>query len=291
MLDKLGSDGMKPPSRCEIRHPLRFLSLSIDLLTNCETLSCRLKALYGRLLQAQEGAAKADTIYYLAARKARSGTTYHLFRNHEHLYLTERPSDLLSVLECNIGQTIIHHFDNFLVLHAGGVAKAGTGVVIAGGSGTGKSTLVAALAHAGFEYLSDEILLLCPRTLRLFGFPKGITLKGNPPPCLDPGNGLGRGENRDWALGSEGPLVYPAPGKVASSSSVGLVLLAGPIAHGPPLLARISRARGIARLLGHAANPPLPQVRSGGAPGQNGQQGCVLLFRQRLSRPCHEAHK
>jgi hypothetical protein len=48
----------------------------------------------------------------------------------------------------------------FFGLHAGAVVRDGRGLVLCGGSGTGKSSLCLTLLHAGYRYLSDDFLLL-----------------------------------------------------------------------------------------------------------------------------------
>jgi len=45
-------------------------------------------------------------------------------------------------------------------LHASAVAREGTGFLIAGGSGCGKTTLSVALVRSGWSYLSDDALML-----------------------------------------------------------------------------------------------------------------------------------
>jgi hypothetical protein len=53
-----------------------------------------------------------------------------------------------------------------------------TGVLLPAPSGAGKSTTVAGLVHAGFEYLSDELVALDVSAQRLLHpFPKPLTLK------------------------------------------------------------------------------------------------------------------
>jgi len=47
-----------------------------------------------------------------------------------------------------------------LAVHAGAVSWGDTGAVLPGASGSGKSTMVAALVEAGCEYLSDEAALI-----------------------------------------------------------------------------------------------------------------------------------
>lgn len=51
-----------------------------------------------------------------------------------------------------------------LFIHAGAVAVGGRGVIIVGGSGTGKTSMVARMLHRGASYLSDEVALLDPAT-------------------------------------------------------------------------------------------------------------------------------
>jgi hypothetical protein len=45
-------------------------------------------------------------------------------------------------------------------LHAGGVSRDGCGFLLVGGSGCGKTTLTCALARSGWQYLSDDSVLL-----------------------------------------------------------------------------------------------------------------------------------
>lgn len=63
-----------------------------------------------------------------------------------------------------------------LFIHAGAVAVGGRGVIIVGGSGTGKTSMVARLLHRGGYYLSDEVALLDPAngTVAPFTIPMAI---------------------------------------------------------------------------------------------------------------------
>jgi len=52
-------------------------------------------------------------------------------------------------------------------LHASGVARDSQGVLIVGGAGQGKTTLALGLVEAGWYYLSDDALVLHPRSGRV----------------------------------------------------------------------------------------------------------------------------
>jgi hypothetical protein len=76
---------------------------------------------------------------------------------------------------------------DYLLLHAGAVARAGDAILIAGPAEVGKSSLVAGLLRRGFDYLSDELGAIDPVTERAYGFPKWISLS---PAAVDAFPGL-----------------------------------------------------------------------------------------------------
>lgn len=93
------------------------------------------------------------------------------------LFRLYRRSELLPGLEWGINSRVIARFDDYLQLHAASVAYQGRGVILAGTSGVGKSTLTAGLLARGCKYFCDEITLIEPGTLLLRAFPKAINLK------------------------------------------------------------------------------------------------------------------
>jgi hypothetical protein len=63
-----------------------------------------------------------------------------------------------------------------LVIHAGGVEHGGTGIVFPAAMEAGKTTLTAGLVRAGFDYLSDEAVIIDRETLRIHRYPKPLSL-------------------------------------------------------------------------------------------------------------------
>jgi hypothetical protein len=63
-----------------------------------------------------------------------------------------------------------------LTLHAGGVEQAGVGVVLPGVMEAGKTTLVAGLVRAGFDYFTDEAVALDRSTLEIHPYPKPLSI-------------------------------------------------------------------------------------------------------------------
>jgi hypothetical protein len=66
--------------------------------------------------------------------------------------------------------------DSFAFLHAGGISRGGKGILFAGRSGTGKSTLISALIRRGVKYLSDDLAPLDARA-RVHPFPRPLGLR------------------------------------------------------------------------------------------------------------------
>jgi hypothetical protein len=66
-------------------------------------------------------------------------------------------------------------------VHAAVVAFRDRAIALVAPSGFGKSTTTWALLHHNFQYLSDEIAPIEPRTFRVLPFPRALCLKNNPP--------------------------------------------------------------------------------------------------------------
>ena len=67
--------------------------------------------------------------------------------------------------------------NTFFQLHAGVMSHQNRAVVFTGKSGTGKSTLAAALMARGWSYLCDEFALIEPKSLLVYPFPKALSIK------------------------------------------------------------------------------------------------------------------
>ena len=64
------------------------------------------------------------------------------------------------------------------VIHSAVVEREGRALVLPGQTGSGKSTLCAALAHAGWRLLSDELTIVSQSDGRVQAVPRPISLKG-----------------------------------------------------------------------------------------------------------------
>ena len=64
-----------------------------------------------------------------------------------------------------------------LHLHCAALDLHGTGILLAGASGSGKSTISVELISQGAAYLTDECVSVLPGSSTVFAYPKPITLK------------------------------------------------------------------------------------------------------------------
>ena len=107
---------------------------------------------------------------------------YVLHQGPHNLAETGDLTEALTRLEFDIKLYVVEGAPTYVFVHAGVVGWQGRAILIPGQSYSGKSTLVAALCHAGATYYSDEYALLdvqgrvhpYPRALRLRPDVKGV---------------------------------------------------------------------------------------------------------------------
>ena len=93
--------------------------------------------------------------------------------------------DLVSSLMDAVITAFISDVAQGVVLHAGAVARNGRAVLVAGASGAGKSSLICWLVEQGFDYLTDEIVLLQPADGTITPLPRATVVKpGSKEPIL-----------------------------------------------------------------------------------------------------------
>lgn len=86
-------------------------------------------------------------------------------------------SQAVPVLEWGLNWCIASQAHQYLILHAAVVERGGRAAILPGDPGSGKSTLCAALVHAGWRLLSDELALVCMDSLDLHALARPVSLK------------------------------------------------------------------------------------------------------------------
>ncbi len=81
------------------------------------------------------------------------------------------------LFETSLNWYIYSEVFNFLIIHAGAVERNGYAVILPAKTGSGKSTLTAALTHRGWRLLTDELTLIAPSTKHIFPLARPVSLK------------------------------------------------------------------------------------------------------------------
>ena len=100
-----------------------------------------------------------------------------IYREGEPEDHAEKLSKLGPLVKSALWVTAVNTYDFLLNLHAGVVAKGSSCILLPATSGSGKSSLTAALTHSGFRYLSDEVALIERGTFRAPPVPLAIGVK------------------------------------------------------------------------------------------------------------------
>ncbi|WP_162917276.1 PqqD family protein [Dongia deserti] len=85
--------------------------------------------------------------------------------------------EIIPLLQGLLGLMAIRAYGYLLAVHASCLARSDDVLLLAGKSGSGKTTMAAALMAAGWAYMSDDTALLLPQTLDCVGVPYPLTVK------------------------------------------------------------------------------------------------------------------
>lgn len=169
---------ISPPASEPVRWPRRFAAT-------------RVYALCGRPLRFRFGSASLQALIHplLAPWENPSNDakdTIYLFRDgRDHIIAThpdacERARDVEHAVGGIINSILDLSYPEarwLAIMHAGAAARDGRAVILPGASGSGKSTLTTALTLSGFFYLSDDVVPLDGRTMRVMPMPFAACIK------------------------------------------------------------------------------------------------------------------
>jgi len=87
-------------------------------------------------------------------------------------------AEAIETIQWHLNQTLVAQATTTMTgLHAAAAAHDGRLIVLPAESGSGKSTTVAGLVRAGWQYITDEACLIDPQTLVVQPYPKPIGLE------------------------------------------------------------------------------------------------------------------
>ncbi len=115
-------------------------------------------------------------------------------------HLINDPDTLFDYAHTSILNAALAQIRTHFLIHGAALSADGAGIILAGHSGCGKTTLALELVRRGFRFLSDDIAAIACADHRLYPFPKSlgiwpgtrqlipsINLRGEPVACTEPG--------------------------------------------------------------------------------------------------------
>jgi hypothetical protein len=103
---------------------------------------------------------------------------YQLVRDGAGLHVVKSETAILGALDAAVNAAAVEAIaTRYVLVHAGAVAYADKGLLLPAAAASGKTTLVAGLLAAGFQYLSDEVSILDPDSGKVLPFAKSLGVK------------------------------------------------------------------------------------------------------------------
>ncbi len=93
-----------------------------------------------------------------------------VYRDREVFEACARITELAPIVKSLVWTTTVDGHEFFLDIHAGVIGDGARCILLPAPPGSGKSTLTAALVHAGYQYFSDEVALLEEGSFHVFPF-------------------------------------------------------------------------------------------------------------------------
>ena len=100
-----------------------------------------------------------------------------VFRDREVFAECADITELAPIIYSLVWVAAVNNHEFFLDIHAGVIGDGAKCILLPAPQGSGKSTLTAALVHAGFQYFSDEVALLEEGSFNVFPVPLAICVK------------------------------------------------------------------------------------------------------------------
>lgn len=100
-----------------------------------------------------------------------------VYRDREFVAACDALDQLAPIVKATVWNAVLRDEAYFLDIHAGVVSDGKRCLLLPAAPGSGKSTLTAALVHAGLEFFSDEIALLEDATLDVLPVPLALCVK------------------------------------------------------------------------------------------------------------------
>jgi hypothetical protein len=105
--------------------------------------------------------------------------SFSLQRNGDPAWAGLTRGELLDLLQDQVSQALITDMTSAVVLHAGVVSVNDRAILLAGPTGSGKTSLAAWFVANGFKYVSDDVVAIVEAGSSAIGFPRAMVVKAD----------------------------------------------------------------------------------------------------------------
>ncbi len=173
------------PSRTVVVSESVRQTLGYRFLVRCtdpvlERIAAMLLSDFAPVVRDEASGRHVAAVYSLqTGRQPRQQRHFELLRDDARLAANFDPARVVDQLVRDVSrEALAYPQSNLLLVHAGVVATPrGGAVVLTGESGSGKTTIVAALVQEGYSYLSDEAAVIDPDTLLVRPWARPLAFK------------------------------------------------------------------------------------------------------------------
>ena len=92
-------------------------------------------------------------------------------------YEADDPSDLFWWLDNTLCSAALKSATDVLQIHGAAAVREGRAILLLGDSYAGKTSLTVHLLRRGFGFLTEEVIIIDPRTKRLLPFPRNLLVR------------------------------------------------------------------------------------------------------------------
>jgi len=161
-------------SPAQHEHHYRLLDAHVQIRYPCQNTEMFLHPIFAHLEVCPDNSKKiCNTVFDIAADNG----GYVLLKDRVPVSYRVHILELASVIKRQLLITAYQSTDCLVAIHAAAVCNGKRSVLLPGTTGSGKSTLTAALIGSGLTYLTDELTLLMPNTHNIRSAPVSLCLK------------------------------------------------------------------------------------------------------------------
>ena len=200
--------------------------------------------------------AKPGIPTYVLTEEEAGERRFVLTRDGSMIQRVDAAGSMFNWMMVDITRRAVEQSEGYVAIHAGVVSWQGVAIVLPGAPDAGKTTTVAGLTRAGFDYLSEEVALLDRETGLVHPFPRPLVLGHDSLAALD---GIDRElpaeyEDFRWRLNHVAPNDLRADA-VGTTCPVGYVIAPRYREGAATALSSLSKAETLFLLAENSLNP------------------------------------